>query len=451
VPADTTTYRYSGDFKRCLRLKPLAQQGVFLLGMLMSLGNLNTYQIKRVLDDGSSIRVFSSCGATYADIFGVEEKEEEEKEQNPAKETQKNLVMVYVGSPKTPFSKYSVTELVEQSVRLWNTIPDTSLETLAEKKLLVLPCPVRNLTADEAALMRTFLSVDGNRIAVFSGTDFTSTNSVLASLNSKLQCIGKRDGYVPFYSNMSGFLPISATTQQLFWTLIKTAGHVVVHPDYWSTAVVKDWHGYGVAYNSITNMVPDTYYKESAPLGPTWTSHLTVTNWYMFSTLIDNSWFTVDDDAWALGYYPASYITWNYNGKNEVDTISWCNLNAAYLPLVYIYRSTPPTTYFRFGAYFNYSETSAIVNARSNSELAYADGEKIIVGAFEPTFLTGITGYSNALLMQHYKTQDFADWMLMYDMTPNKNMFNTKGCFVLDMPYRYSLQGSSPFIPGIQY
>ena len=79
MPADTTTYRYSGDFKKCLRLKPLAQQGVQVLGMLMSLGNLSTYQIKKVLEDGSSIKVYSSCGATYVDIFGTKGKKEEEE------------------------------------------------------------------------------------------------------------------------------------------------------------------------------------------------------------------------------------------------------------------------------------------------------------------------------------------------------------------------------------
>jgi hypothetical protein len=474
VPADTTTYRYSGDFKRCLRLKPLAQQGVLVLSYLMSAGNLSTYMIRRVLEDGSSIKVYSGYGATYVDIFGVKEKEEEEKKNPVSKEKEKSLVMVYVGDPKTPFSKYTVAELAEQSKRLWNTIPDVSLETIAEKKLLVLPCPVRGLTTDETNIILKFLEGKRNRIAVFSGSDFTSTNLVLGSLNSRLQCIGRTDSHIPFYSNMSGFLPLSSTTQQLFWTLVKTAGQVVVHPDYWNTAVVKDWCGYGVIYNNITNVVPALYYIDTeSEEGDDWSNHFKRVDYYLYTDLLnkgaydgytfihtdydtpeDKKWFFAFPNGWQLGFYPSSYITWNYTSlKITTDAIKlWCRVNMQYLPINYVYRTTPPTTDFSFGKYFNYSDTPVISNAMYGSFLAYADNEKIIVGSFEPTFLTGITGWSNSLLMQHYKTQDFADWLLMYDMVPNKNMFNTKSCFVLDMPWHYYLSGAQPyFTAGIQY
>jgi hypothetical protein len=474
VPADTTTYRYSGDFKRCLRLKPLAQQGVLVLSYLMSAGNLSTYMIRRVLEDGSSIKVYSGYGATYVDIFGVKEKEEEEKKNPVSKEKEKSLVMVYVGDPKTPFSKYTVAELAEQSKRLWNTIPDVSLETLAEKRLLVLPCPVRNLTTDETNIILKFLSGKGNRIAVFSGSDFTSTNLVLGSLKSKLQCTDKKSDYVPFYSNFSGFLPLSATTQQLFWILVKPTGQVVVHPAYWNTAVVKDPQGYGIIYNNITNMSPSVYYRITVPVDPYWESFLTSTDWYTYhQSIVDGfialyvknyiwneelflAWLDITRSGWFdfIGDYSSSYITWLSGWTTFTQLINWCTdiANVPYLPLRYHYREVPPTTTFGFGAYFNYSETASIVNTRLGSMLAYADNENIVVGSFEPTFLTGITGFRNELLNRHYTVNDFADWLLLYDMTPNKNMFNTKNCFILDMPHGFAIvDGSTPYVSGIQY
>lgn len=460
MPADTTNYRYKGDYKKCLRLKPIAQEGVLVIGMLMSYGNLNTYQIKRVFEDGSYIRIWSAYGATYAEIFGVPSK----KEQEVVEEEEINYespVMVYVGSPNNPLSKYTVKELTEQSVKLWNTYPDISLEKLASKRLLVLPCPKRALTTAETEAMLSFLEGKETRIAVFSGTDFTSTNAVLASLKSKLQCIAYEDSKTELnLVNLSGYLPLKGTDKFLFHILVKEAGYVVVHPDYWNTAVVKDWNGYGVMYNDITNMCPARYYYLPTP-SSAWADLFVHTSNYAFSTALvydpdippgeEGGKFWDIAETWYCQLYPSTYITWSYTGKDEVDVFTWCVNNASYMPFIYVHCSIPTSTAFLFGRYFDYSESATIKNARVQSYLAYADNEKIIVGSFEPVFLSGLAGYSNSVFNKNYTAQDFADWLLMYDMTPSKDMFNTNGCFVLDMPWLYSLLGSSPYFPGVQY
>lgn len=450
MPADTTTYRYSGDIKRCMQLKGLARQGVQLLGMLMSLGNLSTYQIRRVLDDGSSIKVFSSCGATYADIFGVKEKEEEEKKELAEQKEAKDLVMVYVGHPDTPFSNYSVNTLLKRSVLLWQTIPATTLAGLEEKKLLVLPWPVRGLTDDEASVINKFLSVKGNRVAVFSGEDFTSTNYVLASLNSKLRCIAKDDAGTKYYSTISGFLPLAAGRKQLFWLWARVVGKVVVDSAYWNTAVVKDWYGYGVMYDNITNMIPGTYWLQGS-LSDEW---MTNSKGYMYSLFLDDFEWKNDPDAWILGSYPSAYITWTYADKTEAEIIAWALANTAYMPYSKIHTEDVPTTNFLYGSYKNYSDTVSTVNSYEHSFLAYADDENIIVASFEPSFLnTDIGGISDNAMFNAFPVQLFANWLLWYDLTPSKNMFNTNNCFVLGMPYQYTVyeQGGGGWAPPIQH
>jgi hypothetical protein len=92
-----------------------------------------------------------------------------------SKEEGGNLVCVFVGDNRTPFSEYTTGDLIEKTIHYWGVEPETDLSKLFEKKLLVLPCPVRVLTASETATIKKFLAGE-RRLVLFSGTDTTIAN-----------------------------------------------------------------------------------------------------------------------------------------------------------------------------------------------------------------------------------------------------------------------------------
>jgi len=434
--ADTTNFIYSGDESKGRGLVGLASQGIEVLKNLMTYNNLKTYSIEKSLADGSHIILSSCYGAVTANIF-VPPVVVEEKPKSSETPVSPQPVCVYVGTmDANHFCEYSVDDLAKKSLHYWGVLPEMTLD-LAEKKLLILPCPMRVLTAGELSIIKKFM-VGDRRVVLFAGSDTTSANLILRQLGSKLELS------VPYTStglfNISGYI----TPQQLVvWPAYRT-GNIGVHSSHSGEAITRDWRGYGLLYPNITTLSPYTitvwtdgnYPEKQAEFGS-----------YMYSVQSYAFFDTHEHDVWAtwahLNLAPlnvAPGVPYLYTTENDFGTpaipglLGWMSSISASMPL---YRMRPhgfvrSKTNFATGQYVNYNDilhrefTGAIV--------ACAQGEHLIVAAYKPVWLT--EWYSAQTLDTWYmgSLSKIANWMLNGNLS-YVDLFNTGGFQALPPAY----------------
>jgi hypothetical protein len=346
-----------------------------------------------------------------------------------------NLVCVFVGDNRTPFSEYTTGDLIERTIHYWGVEPETDLSKLFEKKLLVLPCPVRVLTASETATIKKFLAGE-RRLVLFSGTDTTITNSILRQLSSKLEILPYilADGYY----NVSGKI----TPNQIVWWVCKPVGWIGVHKDYWHTAALTDWKGYGILYKDITNLSPwaeacqwDGYNANIvAWIGDYLHSNDLAAKVSAYNPGTDPTW-TMTFTTTESPFYPSGYFPF-------VHTITlsewgaWMSANSENLPMYRIFPSghTIGKVTFAAGQYNDWSNAS--YRSITGSHLSYATGERIIVGSFKPSWLT--INYDPRDIDSWYKTKELSNWFLNASLN-YADLFN-QGGYAPVMPCRFYCQ-----------
>jgi hypothetical protein len=346
----------------------------------------------------------------------------------------KNPVLVYLG-PENDFSNYTFSDIVVGCKKYWQTTPMYNLD-FTGKLLLVLANPKRVLTADELTKITTFLSHEKSRIVVFSGSDESIANAILVQLGSKLEVIETTPAQTGI-KNLSGYLPTDP--KQLFWVPCEIVGFIGVNSAYWSTATIKDFEGYGLAYNNITNVMP-THLRFGS--FPTWWSDVHGNHLYGSGVLnADTEWSSI---TWGtlLIPYPAAYITFTYTA-NKATLLSWITSNLANLPTYYLCPTGFVDTYtiFNYGQYANYEDISN-VGTVTGSYIAYADGEKIIVSGVKPSWLSkSLLGHLPDLSTE-YRIMSLSLWLIYGSLTLTPDMFNTGSKFMLPPPYAYTIISS---------
>jgi hypothetical protein len=321
-----------------------------------------------------------------------------------------NLVCVFVGDNRTPFSEYDSGDLIEKTIHYWGVEPETDLSKLFEKKLLVLPCPARILTASETATIKKFLAGE-RRLVLFSGTDTTIANSILRQLSSKLEILPY--SFPGEYYNMSGRI----TPNQLAWWIGKPVGWIGVHHDYWNTASLVDWKGYGILYKDITTMSP---FMESCE----WEdgANASIIAWigdYLHSNDLAakvSAYNPSTDPTWTMAFtttgtpfYPAGYFPFVHTATLS-EWGAWMSTNSSNMPMyrILLPGHVPERTSFAGGQYTNWSDAS--YRGLTGSYLSYVTGERIVVGSFKPSWLT--INYDPSDIDSWYKTKELSSWFL---------------------------------------
>jgi hypothetical protein len=347
-----------------------------------------------------------------------------------------NLVCVFVGDNRTPFSEYDSGDLIEKTIHYWGVEPETDLSKLFEKKLLVLPCPARILTASETATIKKFLAGE-RRLVLFSGTDTTISGAILRQLGSKLDILPDRYAHAG-YHNAAAFI----TPKELVWYPAELAGFVTVHKDYWDTAIIKDWKGYGLLYSDVvscqiyagTMWSDETVsaefvafhgnYKFSQKLIDEMTHYLDTYN--PADHIFDHCWWphtgSSPDAEWTYHFeslndtlLPTGYITYSYTYADLAISGLRDWMSANQMPLYYICAHDADImakTSFAAGQYCNYS--NYIYRYGVGSYLAYVPGERIIVSGFKPSWLS--MNYDPKDIDSWFATRKLANWFLTATM-----------------------------------
>lgn len=337
-----------------------------------------------------------------------------------------NRVCVYVGNPSIPFSEYSKALLTEKCSHYWNTIPETDLSRIHEKKLLILPCPVRILTTQELSTIRGFLK-GSRRLVLFSGSDTTVANSILRQLESKLEIIPF--SFAEAVYNMSGKI----TQNQLVWWPGYPVGWIGVYRDYWSTAKVIDWKGYGLLYDNITDMSPANYSTVwQLPENESIISFYG--NYFHSSDQISkvNDYDPEEDLTWTMSWinmsiplYPVGYIPYDYSTPFSLyEWRDWMNANIDNLPIYRIFRNgyALSKTSFAGGQYIDFLNSE--YRGLSGSFLSYVTGERIVVASFKPLWLT--VNYDASDIDDWYKTKELSNWLYASSLS-YMNLFDQGG------------------------
>ena len=347
----------------------------------------------------------------YQKVYSTPKKEEK---------IDSNLVCVYVGSKTTPFSEYGMSDIIRGTMRYWNVEPERDLSKLFEKKLLVLPCPIRVLTEREVTTIKNFLK--GNRrIAFFAGSNLTIANAILTQLESRFFIVAES---TPGVRVLAGYI----TPKELTIWPAYTLGRVSVYKTYWNTAIVKDWNGFGMLYNDVVAIAP---YNIIAWLGPNTQSFLDWIGLYTHSTDLltkvnaynpppggtDPVWTVTDPPSPT---FPTGYLDgMGYGSLNLTAWGAWMSANIGNLPLSYIhaYGYNRTRTTFTWGtynlSYYNYTDKK--YRGYIAAYTAYVPAEKIIVSSFKPYWLqynydaifsgSGIAG-----------PKEFSSWFLNGDL-----------------------------------
>lgn len=397
--AETLQYRLSGDKDAAREKIAIARQGTEVLKTLMSFNKLEQGGIQKRMADGSVIVINRCFGAMTVDIFSPP-KGQEEVIDIPVIEKFPLPVLVYVG-PNDDFSEYTREDLIRRTLHYWGVVPESNLGNLLDRRLLVLACPKRILTDQELVIIKAFLKGE-KRVVLFCGTDAISANAILRQLESKLDFIPSPPSGL---ANLSGKLP----DKTLVWWPADITGWLNVNQAYWSTALVKDWKGFGLLYNNVTALVLTFRILWDV------TATEQIINWigdYEYSVPLIYK----HNSTWAVAFdlnttiYPTGYIPYLYDGMTITALQSWMSANASHLPL-YRYRPhdfVPAKTHFRYGKYVNY--TDLLYRECSGTTFAYATGDNIIVAAFKPSWLT--MPYEPADIDAAYTTRELAAWLV---------------------------------------
>ena len=355
-------------------------------------------------------------------------------------------VLVYLG-PGNDFSEYTKKDIESNSLKYWWSSPLYGLDFL-DKILLVLPCPKRLLTAREAESILKFISRNG-RIVIFAGENMGIASGVLTQLGSRLEYLANSPAITGNLHIISGKLPDG----ELFWTV---GGHrywIGVKQLYWPEATVRDFYGYGIAYNNITSLSP--WWRGFGP------GAFTADNWfnrfgyhiYSTSFLQVPEWPYITVKWSDLLFYPVGYIPYTYVDMLMTEFQPWISANATELPMYYINTGGEPfyqKTYFKYGYYFNYSETASAGSIYQSSTLAYVDGEGVVACSFKPSFLSNTLVGSYDDLDKVMKIKEFAWWLVYGKRTLAPNLFNTKN-YVMPTPHTFGSGGIDGTGQVIQY
>jgi hypothetical protein len=347
-----------------------------------------------------------------------------------------NPVLVYTG-PGNDFSEYTLSDIASGCARFWGTVPMETLD-FTNKLLLVLPRPKRTLTADELEKVLKFKSRNNCRIALFCGSDESVSSQILIQLNSKLEFIEYTPALTGF-KDLSGFIMINGA-KTLFWVPAEIKSFIGVRSDYWSTATLKDFNGFGLSYSDITGIVPRFGTWRVGTLTSGWLSSY---GYYKYS----ESLFTVSDPRWtsiswptSSPLYPSTYFSSGYT-QNKAELITWIGANIPELPMYYLSGNDwePSETAFAYGSYRNYTEITETRGIWNGFIAAYADGEKIITIGFYPSWLSKANGF-NQDIGQTYKIMLFSLWLLYGKLDLYPDMFNTGNRFTMPLPFSFTAQ-----------
>lgn len=339
------------------------------------------------------------------------------------------VVNFFIGKSTSPFSEYARADISARCLRYFKTGPNANLNDLSNGriKVLILPCPVRVLTAVELAAIQAFRNT-GGRVALFTGDNRDKANEVLVQLGSKLEIMPTL--YMPSDPGihiLSGYMvehDAVGGAATLFWIPVEIRGWINLRQANWGTAKLKDFSNFGLAYNGCAAaMTYETFLKaqratgyplgfgfvhETAIIGPQTPDTWSVT-WYQFSTVFPTGYvapYTADREAWRI----------------------WLSANSAKLPYQKVadYGYSVPTIYTPYGTAWNLSSMLDAVDM-FGPLTAYAEGENLIVAALKPSWLT--EAIENPVLLDYYfHTQEFSDWMStglmpIHDFFQNGNTF----------------------------
>jgi hypothetical protein len=301
---------------------------------------------------------------------------------------------------------------------------------------------------------------------LFAGVNTAVADAILRQLGSKLQIIPR---YYPagFY-NMSMFI----TPKEAVWFLGQPTGLICVHQDFWNTAVIKDWKGYGLLYNNITNLEPSGGIAWTgvpgadflAKVGDYEYSDLNIAsaNYYLSTYnslphLLNDPvpcWWTHADNApdveWKfhleeIGIYPADYFPWDYHtpALSIAGWRDWMVTNDMPLYFIRPHGFSYAKTSFAVGEYINYSDIQR--REVAGSLFAYATGENIIVAALKPLWL--VVNYNPDDIDGWYKTKELSNWLLNSTLE-YADMFNSGGLLNNEAHTIYHELIGSPGPPG---
>ena len=353
-------------------------------------------------------------------------------------------VCFYIGKSTSPFSEYLRADVSARVLRYFGVGPSANLNSLADARILtlILPCPVRVLTDAEKTAIVSFRN-RGGRVALFVGDDRDKANQVLVQLDSKLEVMPTR--YMPSDPGihiLSGYMvehDAVGGAATLFWIPAAIRGWINMRPANWSTARLKDFSNFGLAYNGYAcAMMYETFLSAATsagyPLGFTHIHHADI--------IVPPS-----PDTWMVqwiqysGTFPSGYVAAYTADKAAWRT--WLTANLTKLPYQKVsdYGYSIPTISTPYGDVWN------LTSMRSATDMfgpliAYAESENLVAVALKPSWLTDAVG--NPVTLDYYfHTQEFSDWlttgfMPIHDFFENGNTFQPWPPYV---PTFYSASG----------
>jgi predicted transglutaminase-like cysteine proteinase len=360
--------------------------------------------------------------------------------------------LVYIGPSSQPFSEYSRALLQDATIHFYDTVPVSCLTALESKyiPLLILPCPVRGLTDAEQAAIAAFLAKDGKRVAVFSGTDATSSSKVLEKMGSKLRIMRFISPPSDYLSLPGVWCETEASEITNFTFPVQIGGFVVAAQSAWADAKLRDWHGFGLKYDTITALTYMTFLRQPEDSEPKWPSLFCVE----LRTALE-AWLAESPRpyAWTLAW---AMMQWNgidyfstgfvpgpvpYNA-DHLQLKNWLVANAGLMPFLKIapYNTYPTPKYYQYGSYWDWLAPATKQNFEGNAcGMAY-ENKKIFVSGYKPAFLDKTlvtsTGIPLTGLDTYTQAQEFCDWLASGDWV-SRDMFG----------YGYRFSNFAAYIP----
>jgi hypothetical protein len=277
-------------------------------------------------------------------------------------------------------------------------------------------------------------------MVIFVGEDTAIANSILEQLGSKLMYFASIPAITKDNQVISGKFPDGS----LFWLAGAYRSWVGVRRTHWNEAVVRDLKGFGLAYNNISSLCP--WFRGFGPGAFTWDNWFSRFGYHIYSAAFLQTpvWpYIVVKWGDLISYYTADYIDFTYDDMLMTDFQPWLSANVPYFPMYYINTAGEDfyqKTYFKYGYYFNYSETVATQSIYQGSMCAYADGEKIVVAGFKPMWLSKALFGSIEDLKETTKIAEFSKWLAFGKLTLSPDLFNSK-CFIMPTPYVFGMGG----------